>query len=389
MTNASSVDTRFIQLFANINGDMPLAELSGRIAEQFHCALALISHEGDVLASIGALPLSHLRASASAPGLDRPARAHAISSFGQWQLHERDIDVAESRYTLTLATHRHQDETVDADALAIAAAAFIAVSALAGTSERRTLATMSQILRDLERGIPRPLEHHYWPRMESLGFTAHNPVMVTVADPRGTNEISSDRIVELVAAARQDRVALLVAPQLVRTTSISTVHFITHANATSRAWLTTHLRDSVIAHSDAFQFLGDVPNALVQAESTLGLNLQIAATQDASHPVQPLHYAELPLSAWALAVLPRRELVERTQALVAPLADHPELRTTLVTYLTLGCRIPETAEALFLHPNSIRYRLQRIETLCHVALDDPIDRADITLACLPQLLAAD
>lgn len=43
---------------------------------------------------------------------------------------------------------------------------------------------------------------------------------------------------------------------------------------------------------------------------------------------------------------------------------------TLYTYLRCNCSIKDTAEALYLHRNSVLYRLHRIEDLCHIDLDD-------------------
>ena len=47
-----------------------------------------------------------------------------------------------------------------------------------------------------------------------------------------------------------------------------------------------------------------------------------------------------------------------------------DLELTLYTYLKCACNTTETADRLFLHRNSVIYRLRRIEELCGIDLDD-------------------
>lgn len=56
------------------------------------------------------------------------------------------------------------------------------------------------------------------------------------------------------------------------------------------------------------------------------------------------------------------------------------LLDTLRAYLQANGRIPQTAKALFVHPNTVRYRLRRIETLAGVNLGSIDDQAQLWLA---------
>ncbi|MBB4664887.1 PucR family transcriptional regulator [Conexibacter arvalis] len=58
------------------------------------------------------------------------------------------------------------------------------------------------------------------------------------------------------------------------------------------------------------------------------------------------------------------------------------LRETLDAYLAHRLDVPRTAAALHLHPNSVRYRLQRIERELGRSLDDPVTIANLYLATL-------
>ena len=78
----------------------------------------------------------------------------------------------------------------------------------------------------------------------------------------------------------------------------------------------------------------------------------------------------------------RREVRAALCRLLAPIREYDErtqsdLAATLRTFIALGGNLQATAEALFLHRNSVGYRLQRIEALTGV---DPRDRqARLTL----------
>lgn len=68
-------------------------------------------------------------------------------------------------------------------------------------------------------------------------------------------------------------------------------------------------------------------------------------------------------------------------ALLAYDADHnTDLVHTLRTYFRSNGNVIRTAEVLFLHRNSVLYRLQRIEDLLEVDLKDSQDRLVLHLA---------
>ncbi|HUL66028.1 MAG TPA: helix-turn-helix domain-containing protein [Burkholderiaceae bacterium] len=68
-------------------------------------------------------------------------------------------------------------------------------------------------------------------------------------------------------------------------------------------------------------------------------------------------------------------------SLVEQLNNETDLLTTLTTFLSEGRRRRSTAEALGIHPNTLTYRLERIESLLGASLDDAewIAKLDIAL----------
>ncbi|HST38766.1 MAG TPA: helix-turn-helix domain-containing protein, partial [Conexibacter sp.] len=108
--------------------------------------------------------------------------------------------------------------------------------------------------------------------------------------------------------------------------------------------------------------------------------VQLAAADAAGSP-RTLTYDDFDLAttvvcdADPVALAGRRELLRDDQLDGA-------LRETLHAYLEHRLDVPRTAAALHLHPNSVRYRLSRIEKELGRQLDDPVTIANLYLATL-------
>jgi hypothetical protein len=72
-----------------------------------------------------------------------------------------------------------------------------------------------------------------------------------------------------------------------------------------------------------------------------------------------------------------------------PLVPHPELRATLVEYLRHGPSLPAVAQRLFLHPNTVAYRLARIKELTGRDPKTPAGVAELFLALRAAQLVGD
>jgi DNA-binding PucR family transcriptional regulator len=57
-----------------------------------------------------------------------------------------------------------------------------------------------------------------------------------------------------------------------------------------------------------------------------------------------------------------------------------DLEKTLRSYYECGCSVSKTAEALFLHRNSVRYRLDRVRALLGAQLEHPHTSAALIAA---------
>lgn len=96
-------------------------------------------------------------------------------------------------------------------------------------------------------------------------------------------------------------------------------------------------------------------------------------------------YEDLGLHFAALNALPDRQLQSLHEGIVLPLleadqAGGPRLHETLLAYLAHNRSLAETARALYLHRNTLSYRLDRIEKILGVDLRGTDDLLDVCLA---------
>jgi hypothetical protein len=76
----------------------------------------------------------------------------------------------------------------------------------------------------------------------------------------------------------------------------------------------------------------------------------------------------------------RKRLDQFVNSVLGPVAERPELLSTLRSYYALGRNRAKAARQLNVHVNTLRYRLERIESLIGQSFDDPAKEAAIQLA---------
>ena len=133
----------------------------------------------------------------------------------------------------------------------------------------------------------------------------------------------------------------------------------------------SHLRGSVsVGLGRACENVTEYTDAYRLAGSALEL------TQRAGDRDRVTALGDLGVYRMLLEVKRPEELIEFMRSTLAPLYDYDQRRdTTLVetlrTFLRVGCNATTTAEMLIVHPNTVTYRLRRIEEVLQVDCHDP------------------
>ncbi|WP_313469039.1 helix-turn-helix domain-containing protein, partial [Carnobacterium sp.] len=134
----------------------------------------------------------------------------------------------------------------------------------------------------------------------------------------------------------------------------------------------------------AFSF--GTPHERMDFIGTSYVEAKLAYEEAASMDVQPLihHYHHMGI----MNLFERAETEEVhyfCQSILKELA-YPEeenlieLRKTLKTYLDFQCEIAKTAKELFIHRNTVKYRIDNCETIVGMPIADPINSLNLRLA---------
>ncbi|MFE2011166.1 PucR family transcriptional regulator [Streptomyces sp. NPDC059491] len=210
-----------------------------------------------------------------------------------------------------------------------------------------------------------------WEAARELGLPEHGPYAVAVAEAGAPGE---EPLSGAETALRQEElpsVWRLLPDQQLALIALPTA---TAETACLRVLRRAHAR---VGFSPRFQALQDTPQALRFARLALA-GLRSGRTGVARFDDNPL--------AMVVAAAPA-EAAHLVEAVLQPVIDLPapersRLLTTLEHWFTAAGSAGAAAQSLFVHPNTVRYRLRRVEELTGRSLTDPRTAADIGAALL-------
>ncbi len=119
--------------------------------------------------------------------------------------------------------------------------------------------------------------------------------------------------------------------------------------------------------------IADVPRSFRDAQLAVGRVQQ-----------GTLAYEDFDLATLLLSEVAPEHIRPRVQELLAPLHANPPLLEALVEYFARDMDVNATAEAMHVHPNTLRYRLSRVEKLLGRSLRQPATIAELSLALLAE-----
>jgi len=220
-------------------------------------------------------------------------------------------------------------------------------------------------------------------RAAQLGYDLSRPHQVLMigsddeASPRSLNAV--DHLLGRVLSRREET-ALVTRRQ-------ERLVVVLEGDETAGKALAQELREAASHLSSSFSIgigrsyssLADLHRSYAEAEEALHLGRLTAG------PGHVTAFSDLGFLHWLYHLPPecRREnpYLDKVQALAAHDAErHSELLPTLEAYLDLGGNAQRTATHLFIHRNTLLYRLKRIEEICQVDLNDPLTRLNLHLA---------
>jgi purine catabolism regulator len=207
-------------------------------------------------------------------------------------------------------------------------------------------------------------------RLELFGFGAKGPWRVALLTVGGAR----DEAVRLVA----NSAASTGTPHLLGLHHGHVALVVEGDGELLEAW-TANLAAAGVPVRAALGRAVESPSRLVDSRGDALLALDFLDRTGAA-PGRVLRFEDFELVDALLSATDPAELQARVDLVLDPLRDHPQLLETLVTYLSADQNVNAAAEALHVHPNSLRYRLGRVEELLGRSVRSPATLADLYVA---------
>lgn len=332
------------------------AELVRRIADRLDVTAILYDDRRQVLAAQGAAPI-HL----IGEYLGSSHEGELRRSVGRWTVSIGSVSSGDRATQLVLAWPEGRD--VDSGLLR---STRVAVQQLL-RAHARTLAS-ARLQDQIQRGqamieILEGVTDARLQRMRDALVLLHFPIegsyqVHIVAGPRvATTESAPDPVLTLV----QDIAESTSTPALLGV--FRGDHTVLHAASDAfTIQLTQRLTENVHGASSAFHDLTSAPAALRQAQMSL-------STSTRTGEFTPFH--RVGFIDFILGSVPEVTLRDRATDVLGELASNETQMETLIEYLRNGLDIQQTGRVMHLHPNSIRYRLSRVEEQLGRSINDP------------------
>ena len=254
----------------------------------------------------------------------------------------------------------------DQHALALTEAYRAATAELLLARQQRRSALVEALL----TGHPSP-DAGPWEAAALLGLPSDGQLAVVAADTRGLAEASLPDIERRLGAH-----GIVSGWRLTPAQQLGVVSL--HADAAQRDTMLAVLRESARARtgvSPPYRSLADTPRALQLAQAALaGLTPGQAEVRT---------FNPSPLAALMVRDPDEgRRLAEEVlgSVLGLPAEDRTPLLATLNAYLDHAGSAERAAEVLYCHPNTVRYRLRRLQELTGRSLSDPHGVAELATA---------
>lgn len=374
------------QTVQNLPDENQLGFVLKQISAEINAAVLVFDARGELIDSIGGAPSELIWESVEAD----PSKL--IRTIGRWTIRFRRFGPNRKAFALVFATRIAGEIAAPPEILDAAEIAVNAVLAVIRETDVRWVQENAQLLEILEQGIPQAREHRFWPRLVEFGFTAYVAFIVIVDESMGDHTPTREFLRDIHERAYLEGVPLLAATRLTMAASDATVHMLVPDRPEIRDWILRESQGCAVGISRPYHALTDLPIGLREAEyaqqiATSRAKARIALEEEAESITEVIDYQKLRLGAWIAVHSPPREFHTRKRDILVPFDDHSEILDTVIIFLASDLNVNDTARKLFLHPNTIRYRIGRAENLLGASLSSPLILTDLTLALYSQILA--
>lgn len=373
-------------LLAALSEAQPVTALVTRLGQLIRGTAVLFEESGRIVAATGEGPARLIWSEIGT----RPSGTQRFT-VGRWRVAARPVVLGGTGYWVAVAS---RSEGVLED---LAEPLLDSTQRLLGaTRGARTLrldqerAEAAQLLVTLADGVTPERIGRMWERLRVFRFRPHQPLRVLVAWPGPQQEGGGAMADDLLERAHGSGLPLLLRV-LPDDGSGSVLHCLAADSAALEAWAAHLSRTHTVGLSEVLTDLLTLPSRLRDAE----MAVHVAARRQAFVRARPggadvegfglVRFEDVDLATWLLSSRGTDEVAAKTSQQLGELLARQDLVETVVTYFACGLDVQRTAEALFLHPNSVRYRLRRAEEVLNASLASTAIIANLHLALQDQI----
>ncbi|WP_375237660.1 PucR family transcriptional regulator [Microbacterium schleiferi] len=368
-------------LISAVSSTDPVRALTSRISTLCRGTAIIYDFEGTIVASTGEAPSQLIWNEVSATH-----RRDLALEIGRWHVRTRRVALRDGVHVIAIASRGAEILEQTGELLLDTAERLLgAVHGIRYGAVQRDRRDNEQLIASLHDGMVPAREHRFWNRLAQFRFPAYMPVRALELAPLDGGAAAESHVAQLIERARADALPLLVMLRRTDADSPATIAAIVPGSGASEQWIAGVSRHFLVGSSAPSATLSRVPESVREAETALGIARLWAAAVEAPQDFGPVLIDRIDLSTWLLSHVDARQSASRVERTLAPIAS-PQLRETLVTYLAADQSVTRTAEALFLHPNTVRYRLGRVEEAIGEPISSPFALANLILALHPELI---
>ncbi|MER6629115.1 PucR family transcriptional regulator [Streptomyces sp. NPDC000987] len=359
-------------LLEALAADQPVKALVHRIGALTHGAAILYEESGRVVESTGQGPTVLIWSAVRAGSSNGGRQGFTV---GRWHVAARPVALRGVGYWIAVASRREQ--VIDELGQPILDATQKLLGAMRGLralTVAQSVTEAAEILRTIRSGMTPDTASRVWDRLRSFRFERDRSMRAFVAVPTLPAPSAPD---DAPAPAQADRRDVVL--ELAQTYGLPLVLEADESGGFSglagdRVVLDDWLRDAARTHhvglSEPFDDLHLARARTRDAERALRVALRrrhsgfgTDTPEEAGRPGSILRFEDVDLVTWLLASRSPDAVAAKSRQQLGDLLDRADLTATVAAYLACNLDVRATAEAMFLHPNSVRYRLRRVEEL--------------------------
>ncbi|MDN5789417.1 MAG: PucR family transcriptional regulator [Micrococcales bacterium] len=389
-------------LLQSLSAQQPLTSLVNRIGHIIKGVAIVYDEAGTAVASTGSGPTRLIWAEIRA----REARRQRFL-VGRWHVATRPIVLEGMSYWIAIGSQQAHvlDDLAEPllDSAQRLLGAIRAATALKATEAR---AEANELLTVLGAVVEPAEAPNLWERLAAFRFRMHAPLRAFVSTEltgRAKGGIAVPATLDqFVEDAQSNALPLIVrtrdAPEPAGWIGIATDSAVLHE------WIDKLGEGHHVGVSEPFVDLTlgrrsfrDAHRASLVAQRRAALRSTLARRQTGTKATRlrsdlpvtgcVVRFEDVDLATWLLSSRSAEAIADKSRQQLGDLLDHSDLVDTAVAYLACGLDIQRTAARLYLHPNSVRYRLRRIEQIIDSPLSSPSALVNLYLAFHERLAA--